>query len=200
MTPLIPAGSRLTVRFGRQGLTPGDVVLYATETRMIAHRVLRLGRRGRRWGFLKVKGDPVRAGEASWIPVEDVLGRVVAARTPEGKAILLNTPSARMANRVAGAISGGGSLIEGRARRILGADKKLTVTPSLLSLLKPLYSLSSRGRDREAGLLLTAEERFLMAAARVRMSGDDEKRVSLLLARDVPWGRLPSAAAALGLA
>lgn len=200
MSPLIPDGSRLTIRFGRQGLTAGDVVLYATETRLIAHRVLRLGRRGKRWGYLKVKGDPVRSGEAAWIPVEDVLGRVVAARAPAGAAILLNTPSARMANRIAGAISGAGSTIEGRARRVVGAARKLTVTPAMLSLLKPIYAIGSRGRHREAGLLLTAEERFLMAAARVRMSPEDERRLEIQMRKEVPWGRLPSAAAGLGLA
>jgi putative nucleotidyltransferase-like protein len=200
MSPLIPDASRLTVRFGRQGLTPGDVVLYATDSRIIAHRVLRLGRRGRRWGFLKVKGDPVRSGEAAWVPVEDVVGRVVAVRRPDGVSILLNTAACRLANRLAAGISGAAAWTEGKARGVLGASRRLTATPALLSLLGPLYRFGSRSRKREAGLLLSSEERFMLVAARVRMSAEDDRRLRQALGNPVTWGRLPAAAAPLGLA
>src|SRR5512145_3528 len=106
MSPLIPSGSRLTVRFGREGLSNGDVVLYTTAAHLVAHRVIALGRRGRRWGWLKVKGDPLSWREATWIPVEDVVGRVVAVHRPDGETVLMNTLLGRVAGRLAAAVSG----------------------------------------------------------------------------------------------
>jgi hypothetical protein len=200
MAPLVPAGSRLTVRFGRLGLTAGDVVLYAAGERLVAHRILKLGRRGRRWGHLRVKGDPVRASEAAWIPLEDVVGRVCAVRTPDGRALLLNSGAGRAANRAAALISGLVGAAEGRLRRILGARRALRAAPALLALLRPAYLAGARPRRPEAGLLLGPEERFLLAASRVRMAAEDERRLRRLVEADVPWGRIPGAASALGLA
>jgi hypothetical protein len=200
MEPLIPDGSRLTVRFGRREIAPGDVVLYAAGNRIIAHRVLRLGRRGRRWGFVRVKGDPVRTGEASWVAVEEVLGRVLAVRRPDGSVVLLNTAGGRLANRAAALISGVSGWTESRARRALGASKPLTVTPALLGLLHPLYRLGDGRRGREAGLLLRPEERFLTLAARPRLEAEDRARLQVLLSREILWERVAGAASSLGLA
>ena len=200
MSPLIPDGSRLTVRFGRCGLAPGDVILYASGERVIAHRVVRLGRRGRRWGFIKVKGDPLGFWEASWIPVEDVLGRVVALRRPDGSAVLLNTLAARLANRTAAAISQVGARVEGAARSVLGASRDLRAAPAMLALLDPLYRAGTRRGRQEAGLLLSAEERLLLAAARVRPAPEDEMRVRRMLGREILWERVIASASTLGLA
>ncbi len=199
MAPLIPDGSILTVRFGRQGLRRGDVVLYALDTRIIAHRVLKLGRSGPRWGYLKVKGDPVRAGEAAWVAVEDVVGRVVAVRRPDGAVALLNTPAGRLAGRAAAAISGSVGWFESKVRSRMGAGRSLTVTPFLLGLLAPLHR-RPRGKVRESGFLLRPEDRFLIAAARVRMTEEDEQRLHHMLRRDVPWECVRAAASSLGLA
>jgi hypothetical protein len=201
MAPLIPDGSTLTVRFGRQGLSPGDVVLYNSEQHLVAHRVLRLGRGGRRWGHLKVKGDPLRYGEAVWIPVEDVVGRVIAARRPDGTGILLNGAAGRAANRLAAALGGVAAPLEGRLRSLAGGRRRsLRAVPALLGFLDPIYRWGGRGRGREAGLLLGAEERFLIAAARVRLTEQDEVRVSRLLRGEILWERVVSASSGLGLA
>ncbi len=197
MTPLLPDRSRLTVRFGRHGLAVGDVVLYSAPEHIVAHRVLRLGRGGRRWGYLKVKGDPLRHSAATWIPVEDVIGRVVAARRPDGTAILLNGASGRIASRVAAVVSVAGAALEGRARTLLGAGRDLTITPALLGLLDPLYRHSGSGRF--PGLLLDPEERLLITAARVRMTEEEERRLRQLLRKEVPWERIVAAASGLGL-
>ncbi|MBI3448525.1 MAG: nucleotidyltransferase family protein [Acidobacteria bacterium] len=199
MAPLIPDGSRLTVRFGRLGLARGDVVLYATESRLIAHRVLRLGRRGARWGFVRTKGDPVRSGEAAWIPVEDVVGRVVAVRRPDGSSVLLNTAAGRLRGKLAAAISGAGASVESAARSRLGVGRALTVTPSLLRMVDPVGRAGSGRRHREAGLLLRPEERFLIASTSLRMAAEDDRRLLRLLGGDVPWPRVLGSAGRLGL-
>src|SRR2546428_13345074 len=68
MDPIIRDGAVLRVRFGplagaaRGGpgdLKVGDVVLYASPSRLIAHRVIRIGRHGRRAGRGLVQGDPL---------------------------------------------------------------------------------------------------------------------------------------------
>ena len=200
MTPLIPDRSTLTVRFGRQGLAVGDVVLYAAPGRIIAHRVLRMGRGGRRWGCLKVKGDPLRHGEASWIPVEDVVGRVVAVRRPDGKCLLLNDALGRLGNRAAALISGLPALAEGKLRALIGAAKPLSLTPTLLGALHPLYLWGGRKPGRDVSVLLGDEERFLLAAGRLRMREKDIRRVSALLCREILWERVTGAASSLGLA
>lgn len=200
MSPLIPHGSGLTVRFGRLGLARGDVVLFCTESRFIAHRVLRLGRRGKRWGFVKVKGDPVRPGEAMWVPVEDVVGRVVAIRRPDGTAVLLNTAAGRLAGKIAAFISGSAGWCEARVRSRLKLGRALTVTPALLRLVEPLGRVGGGRRHREAGLLLRPEERFLIAAARLGMTGGDEQRLRQLLRKETPWERVLASASSLGLA
>lgn len=68
MDPIIKNGATLRVRFGPPApkgsplgsdLRVGDVVLYAAPARLIAHRVIRVGARGRRKGWVRVKGDPL---------------------------------------------------------------------------------------------------------------------------------------------
>lgn len=201
MLPLIPDGSVLTVRFGRSGLSTGDIVLYLTDEHLVAHRVLRLGRGGRRWGHLKVKGDPVRYGETTWIPVEDVVGRVIAARRPDGSAILLNGSAGRIANRVAASIGSLAAPVEGRILTLLGRRRgPLRAVPAFLNSLDPVYRLGGRTGRREAGLLLGAEERFLIIAARVRLGAADEQRLIRVLGGELPWERIVAAASGLGLA
>lgn len=199
MTPLLPDKSRLTVRFGRHGLAVGDVVLYSAPEHIVAHRVLRLGRGGRRWGYLKVKGDPLRHSAATWIPVEDVIGRVLAARRPDGTAILLNGVTGRIASRIAAVVSVAAAALEGRTRTVLGAGGDLRVTQALLGLLDPVYRLGGGRRFPRAGLLLDPEERLLIAAARLRMTEEEEWRLRQLLGKEVPWERIVAAASGLGL-
>jgi hypothetical protein len=200
MSPLIPDGSRLTVRFGREGLAVGDVVLYTTPVHLVAHRVLRLGHGGRRWGWVKVKGDPLHAFDAAWIPVEDVVGRVVAVRRPDGTAVLLNTSAGRLANRLAALVSGPVGWVEGKARSLAGGSRRLHLTPSLLSLLVPLYRRRSGAGRRRAHSILAEEDRFLLAAARLRMDSEETGGLRRLLGRDLPWERIVPAATRLGLA
>jgi hypothetical protein len=200
MAPLIPDRSTLTVRFGRQGLVSGDVVLYQTPEKIIAHRVLRLGRGGQRWGYLKVKGDPLRHGDAGWIPVEDVLGRVVAVKRPDGRTILLNDLTGRIANRMAAAISGILARVEGKSRQMVGASRQLTVTPALLGTLDPLYRWAGWRNRRKAGVMLGREERFLLIAARIYLDEAGEIALSQFLRGEIFWERIVGESASLGLA
>ncbi|HXI02978.1 MAG TPA: nucleotidyltransferase family protein [Candidatus Saccharimonadales bacterium] len=199
MSPLIPDGARLTVRFGRSGLAVGDVVLYTTPAHLIAHRVLRLGRGGRRWGWVKVKGDPVHPTEAAWIPVEDVVGRVVAVSRPDGSRMLLNTSTGRVAGRLSAAISGPVAWVEGKLLRLVRPGKRLILTPLLLRLPAALHDRAAAA-DRPGFIRLGPAERFLVAAASLRMDPPGVERLRRLLARDPAWERIVPDAAALGLA
>lgn len=200
MTPLIPDGSRLTVRFGRGGLAVGDVILYATPTHLIAHRVLRLGRGGRRWGWLKVKGDPLHAGEGSWIPVEDVVGRVVAVTRPSGERILLNTPAGRRAGRLAALVSGPVARAEGAVTRRLLGREILPLTRLLLGGPAFLYGRTVRESPGMRGAFLDPARRFLLLAARLEVEEAGRVRLSEMLEQDLPWERIVPAATRLGLA
>ncbi len=200
MSPLIPHGSRLTVRFGREGLSKGDVVLYTTPAHLVAHRVIGLGRRGRRWGWLKVKGDPLSWREAAWIPVEDVVGRVVAVHRPDGEVLLMNTLPGRVAGRLASCVSGPIAWTEGRLLSLGGWRGGPIASRLLLSLPALLYHKSRPDRARRAeGLPLRPEEKLLVMAARVRLLPAEREALRESLLQDVAWDRLVPTAAALGL-
>jgi hypothetical protein len=83
MGPLIPAGSRLLVEFGRAPERPGEVIVFRREAAIIAHRLV--ARRG---------DDPsprlIAKGDAEAVPDrpiarEDVLGVVRAVGLPDGR-------------------------------------------------------------------------------------------------------------------
>jgi hypothetical protein len=200
MSPLIPDGSTLTVRFGRSGLVPGDVILYATDAHLIAHRVLRLGRGGRRWGWLKVKGDPLHAGEASWIPVEEVVGRVVALRRPDGGRFVLNSSSGRLAGRIAALISGPCAWGESKALALAGLPRRMVLTRLLLRAPGLLYGRGGQERGGGSGLPLDASRRFLLRAARLNPREEDLRALAIMLRRELPWEGIAPTAVRLGLA
>jgi len=200
MTPLIPDRSTLTVKFGREGLAVGDVVLYSSAGRIIAHRVLRLGRGGRRWGYLKVKGDPLRHGEASWIPVEDIVGRVVAVTRPDGRTLLLNDALGRLGNRAAALVSGLPARAEGRLRALARASKPLRITPAVLGALHPVYLWGGRKRGRRFSVLLGDAERFLLALCKLTMDEEQIRPAKAALRGEVPWDHVVGVSASLGLA
>ncbi|MFB3816103.1 MAG: S26 family signal peptidase [Candidatus Methylomirabilales bacterium] len=103
MRPFLPAGSR--VRIGRVApgeVRLGDLVVYATEERLVCHRVLRRRARGNGHALL-TKGDGRRSFEA-WVDAAQVLGRVVEVER-RGRVLRLRRPGRRLHALAAAAAS-----------------------------------------------------------------------------------------------
>jgi hypothetical protein len=87
MEPLIPAGSRLLVEFGRRPYRIGAVILFRRDDRVLAHRLV--ARRSTPSGpVLLAKGD----NESFFDPAlaeENVLGIVREAVRPDGRSMTL---------------------------------------------------------------------------------------------------------------
>lgn len=88
MRPLLRAGDSVLVAHRRDGIRPGDVVVFRHKGRLVAHRVLRIadGNGGR---VLITKGDSVRRSDAP-VPAQEIVGRVVAIQR-DGRRIRLDT-------------------------------------------------------------------------------------------------------------
>jgi hypothetical protein len=85
MGPLIPAGSRLLVAFGRRPERPGEVIVYRRDAAIVAHRfVARRGHAGPE--RLIAKGDAEALPDRAIAPA-DVLGVVLAIGRPDGRAV-----------------------------------------------------------------------------------------------------------------
>src|SRR5262245_37586783 len=195
MDPIIRDGALLRVRFGpltgdRGGagdLLVGDVVLYASPTRLIAHRVIRIGRRGRRAGWVKVKGDPLISHKASWIRTTEILGRVAAVTQPDGTRLYLNTPAGRLMNRPAALVPSTLGAVDARwpGRRPLPPARSLT--GRTLGVLNRLHDAAQRHLEIDCGRLLTPEDRFLVQACRPRLRPPDVARIARAGAEVIDW-------------
>ncbi|HET9481621.1 MAG TPA: nucleotidyltransferase family protein [Candidatus Polarisedimenticolia bacterium] len=203
MDPIIRSGATLRVRFARMtagDLRPGDVVIYAAPAGLIAHRVVRAPRRGRRRGTLLVKGDPLSSRRAAWIRPGDVLGRVTTVTQPDGSRRYLNTPSGRLLGRVAALLSMSLGALDARWYRLDPGDPARSLTGRSLRAVTSLHDAIERRKERRRGLPLAAEERLLALAA--RPDPDDRSRAAVAqTARQVAdWGQVREQAVALGLA
>lgn len=89
MHPTLPRGCTLLIAplargpapGGRGAPSAGDVVVFARDGRLVAHRVLRRTRRGGRTWLLEM-GDANRRG--AWRPVDEAVGLVVGAEAADG--------------------------------------------------------------------------------------------------------------------
>jgi len=146
MDPVIRDGAMLRVRFGRlrpSDLKVGDVIIYASPARLVAHRVIRLGR-GRRAGMARVKGDPLSSWKATWIRVDDILGRVMAVTQPDGTRRYLNTPAGRMLSRSAAWLSMSLGAVDARLRRRKPVHPSRSLTGRGLRGLVALHDAAHR--------------------------------------------------------
>jgi len=209
MDPIIRDGATLRVRFGRltasragapTDLKVGDVVLYLSPARLIAHRVVGIGRRGRRAGQVRVKGDPLTSRKAAWIRADEILGRVAAVTQPDGTRLYLNTPAGQLLNRAAAWVSITLGAVDTRLPRRGGARPASSLTGRTLRALDAVHRCAQRRLDRDAGRLLTPEDRFLVAACRPRMTPADIPRVARRAVEVLDWELLREQAVSLGLA
>ncbi|MBK8165025.1 MAG: S24/S26 family peptidase [bacterium] len=89
MHPALPRGCTLLIAplargpaaGGRGAPSTGDVVVFARDGRLVAHRVLRRAQRGGRTWLLEM-GDANRRG--AWRPVDEAVGLVVGAEAADG--------------------------------------------------------------------------------------------------------------------
>jgi hypothetical protein len=102
MSPLLVPGDVIRVGPRPAVLEPGDIVLYRSSGRFVAHRVLRRIRSGGAERVL-VKGD-FTAGGAEALPPGSVLG-VVLAREREGRPADLRTRASRALGLLAARVS-----------------------------------------------------------------------------------------------
>ena len=88
MRPLLRAGDSVLVAHRRDGIRPGDVVVFRQKGRLVAHRVLRIanGDAGR---ILLTKGDSVHRSDAP-VSAQEIVGRVVSIQR-DGRRIRLDT-------------------------------------------------------------------------------------------------------------
>jgi putative nucleotidyltransferase-like protein len=209
MDPVIRDGATLRVRFGRMGpggpgspggLAMGDVVLFLSPAGLIAHRVIRVGRRGRRAGMVRVKGDPLTSRKAAWIRADEVLGRVAAVTQPDGARLYLNTPAGRLLNRAAAWISTTLGAIDARLPRRRGLHPADTMTGRALKGLVALHGFAQRRLERDAGRLLTPEDRFLVLSCRPRLRPGDLAPIAAAAAEVLDWDLVREHAVSLGLA
>lgn len=88
MHPALPRGCTLLIEpraasrdGGAPSPQPGDVVVFARDGRLVAHRVLKRARRGGAPWLLEM-GDANRRGD--WRPLAEAVGVVVGAETADG--------------------------------------------------------------------------------------------------------------------
>ena len=203
MDPIIRDGATLRVRFGRvttRELRVGDVVIYFSPNRLVAHRVIRVGRRGRRSGLLRVKGDPVTSRRATWVKAEDVLGRVTAVTQPDGSRRYLNTPAGRLLSRSAAWVSMTIGAVDARLpRRQTGAPVR-TMTRRCLGILTATHDTVHRYLETERGRLMGPEERFIVASCRPSLPSEEDESLRALAAEVRDWEQVREQVVSLGLA
>lgn len=99
MLPTIADGEVITVEQIAAGdVGVGDIVLYATQGSVIAHRVQRIERDRGRVVFLRLRGDASEGCDEPVLPSQ-VLGRVVTVER-EGRKIELTGLQAKLARRL----------------------------------------------------------------------------------------------------
>lgn len=210
MDPIIRDGATLRVRFGPPApkgsplgsdLRVGDVVLYAATDRLIAHRVIRVGSRGRRKGWVRVKGDPLTSRKATWIRASEILGRVAAVTQPDGSRLFLNTPAGRLLNRAAAWTSLTLGAIDARLPR-RGSPKmpSQSLTGRALRHLNDAHQAAQRYLETDNGRLLSPEERFLVNACRPQLDADAVDRIRTTGCEILDWDQTREQAVGLGLA
>jgi hypothetical protein len=209
MDPIIRDGARLRVRFGAcaaagepagSDLKVGDVVIYAAPARLIAHRVIRVGRRGRRAGWVRVKGDPLTSRKATWIRASEILGRVAAVTQPDGTRLYLNTPAGRLLNRGAAWISMTVGAIDARLPRRAPVAPSESLTGRALHALDTIHRAAQRRAEAKGGDRLSPEERFLVTACRPRLTAEDLDRIAGYGTEILDWDQVREQAISLGLA
>jgi len=202
MDPIIRDGAMLRVRFGKLGaadLRVGDVIIYSAPARLVAHRVIRIGR-GRRAGMARVKGDPLTSWKATWIRTDEILGRVMAVTQPDGSRRYLNTPAGRMLSRTAAWLSMTVGAVDARLRRRRPVPPARSLTGRALKLLVTVHDAVHRYLETDRGRLLAPEERFLVAACRPSLSDQDVERIRSVAAQVGDWEQVREQAVSLGLA
>jgi signal peptidase I len=103
MYPAIRDGELITVApVSAAPIARGDVLLFRTAARLLAHRVVRVATGGRD-GVLQLRGD-AKASCDTPIDAGDVIGRVVAVHR-DGRAIPLSGRAARLRYRARAAAS-----------------------------------------------------------------------------------------------
>jgi hypothetical protein len=134
MDPLIPAGSRLLVEFGRAPQRPGEVIVFRRDSAVIAHRFV--ARRGDATsGRLVAKGDAEALPDRP-IASDDVLGVVRAIGTPDGRSV-----RATLGGR-SGAILARVSWWSGRAGRVARRAAIHAPRPIRAAVVRGVLSLS----------------------------------------------------------
>jgi hypothetical protein len=209
MDPIIRDGATLRVRFGvvaldgsgaPKDLEVGDVALYFSAAGLIAHRVIRVGRRGARLGWVRVKGDPLGSHKSAWIRADEILGRVICVTQPDGSRLYLNTPAGRMLSRSAAWISMTLGAVDARLVRKGPVNPADTLTGRALGLLYDLHQAAQRHLESDAGRLMSAEDRFLVQACRPRLRPVDISRVQRTALEVTDWNLVFEQAVCLGLA
>lgn len=124
MEPVIPAGSRLLVDFGRPPHGIGQVIVFRRRDELIAHRLV--GRRATPDGLrLVAKGD-AEAFLDPLIAEDDVIGVVRRVRYPDGRIAALE-PGQRRDAAIA-RVSGWGGRAAGAGARL---TRRLPASPGL---------------------------------------------------------------------
>jgi len=95
MSPLIEINDKVLVKkISHSEIKLGDVVLFRQDGVFVTHRVIKLSKLNGRPMILQ-KGDA--SNHASWIPLDDVVGKVVTIEK-EGKCIDLDSKQGRVIN------------------------------------------------------------------------------------------------------
>ena len=97
MWPLLRDGDRVRVVHGDRRPVPGDIVVFRSEERLVAHRVLRC-LASPAGPTLLTQGDNTRGPDDQPVNQEDVLGRVTEAVTTRGS-MALDGPLSRAIGR-----------------------------------------------------------------------------------------------------
>src|SRR5262245_55071594 len=209
MGAIIRNGSTLRVRFGPPApkgsplgsdLRVGDVVLYAAPARLIAHRVIRVGTRGSRKGWVRVKGDPLTSRKATWIKSSEILGRVAAVTQPDGSRLFLNTPAGRLLNRAAAWTSMTLGAIDARLPRRNPVRPSRSLTGYALRYLDDAHRAAQKYLETDNGRLLSPEERFLVNACRPSLDEAAVGRIREAGCEILDWDQTREQAVGLGLA
>jgi hypothetical protein len=178
----------------------GDVVIFAAPARLIAHRVIRVGRRCRRAGWVRVKGDPLTSRKATWIRASEILGRVASVTQPDGTRLYLNTPAGRLLNRGAAWISMILGAVDARLPRRGKLQPSESLTGRALLALDAMHQTVRRRHEAKGGEGLSPEERFLVAACRPRLMPEDLDQIASRGSEILDWDQIREQAVSLGLA
>jgi len=95
MWPLLQPDDVVEVAHDRRGSEPGDLLVYRVGARAVVHRLLR------RTGDLWLLGSDHLPTADALVPVEAVIGRVIAIQTPGGRLDVTSHPARRLGRLIA---------------------------------------------------------------------------------------------------